>query len=156
MKISQPLSNELIVGFSQNVPRELAGRARTVPQVGADAERTARAGDDRDPRVLVVAEARERVVEAAAHLAVDRVQRFRPVVRDRRDVIGALVFDRIAGNDDGMLDHLSIQCDDLEVSGRFYDTVLATIGGQRVLEFGPVIGYGVDFPGLLDRAGHDR
>ena len=45
-----------------------------------------------------------------------------------------------------MLDHLSIQCVDPEVSGRFYDTVLATIGGKRVMEFGPVVGYGVDFP----------
>jgi catechol 2,3-dioxygenase-like lactoylglutathione lyase family enzyme len=45
-----------------------------------------------------------------------------------------------------MLDHLSIQCVDPEASGRFYDTVLATIGGKRVMEFGPVVGYGVDFP----------
>ena len=28
----------------------------------------------------------------------------------------------------------------------FYDTVLAAIGGRRVLDFGTVIGYGVDFP----------
>lgn len=42
-----------------------------------------------------------------------------------------------------MLDHLSIQCTDAAASAAFYDRVLATIGGQRVMEFGPVIGYGV-------------
>ncbi len=42
-----------------------------------------------------------------------------------------------------MIDHLSIQCDDAAVSARFYDAVLATIGGARAMEFGPVIGYGI-------------
>ncbi len=42
-----------------------------------------------------------------------------------------------------MLDHLSIQCADPTASARFYDAVLATIGGQRVMDFGEVIGYGV-------------
>ncbi len=42
-----------------------------------------------------------------------------------------------------MLDHLSIQCADVSASAAFYDSVLATIGGERVMEFGPVIGYGV-------------
>jgi catechol 2,3-dioxygenase-like lactoylglutathione lyase family enzyme len=43
-----------------------------------------------------------------------------------------------------MLDHLSIQCADVDASAAFYDTVLATIGGRRILEFdGPTIGYGV-------------
>ena len=45
-----------------------------------------------------------------------------------------------------MLDHLSIQCEDLDAASAFYDTVLATIGGRRVLDFGSVVGYGVDFP----------
>lgn len=42
-----------------------------------------------------------------------------------------------------MLDHLSIQCADVAASAAFYDTVLAPIGGTRVVEFGPVIGFGV-------------
>ena len=42
-----------------------------------------------------------------------------------------------------MLDHLSIQCSDPAASAAFYDSVLATIGGERIMEFGPVIGYGV-------------
>ena len=42
-----------------------------------------------------------------------------------------------------MLDHLSIQCVDLDASAAFYDKVLATIGGTRILDFGEVIGYGV-------------
>ena len=47
-----------------------------------------------------------------------------------------------------MLDHLSIQCADLEVSAHFYDTVLAPLGGHRVMDFGGTIGYGKDFPGF--------
>ena len=42
-----------------------------------------------------------------------------------------------------MLDHLSIQCADVAASASFYDAVLATIGGTRILDFGEVIGYGV-------------
>jgi catechol 2,3-dioxygenase-like lactoylglutathione lyase family enzyme len=42
-----------------------------------------------------------------------------------------------------MLDHVSIQCADVAGSAAFYDTVLATIGGTRILDFGEVIGYGV-------------
>ena len=42
-----------------------------------------------------------------------------------------------------MLDHLSIQCADVATSAAFYDAVLATIGGRRILDFGEVIGYGV-------------
>lgn len=45
-----------------------------------------------------------------------------------------------------MLDHLSIQCGDLVKSAAFYDAVLAPLGGRRIMEFGPVIGYGVDRP----------
>ena len=42
-----------------------------------------------------------------------------------------------------MLDHLSIQCADPAASAAFYDTVLASVGGRRILEFGEVVGYGV-------------
>src|SRR3954447_23809716 len=42
-----------------------------------------------------------------------------------------------------MLDHLSIQCADTEASAAFYDAVLAPLGGVRIMEFGPVVGYGV-------------
>ena len=41
-----------------------------------------------------------------------------------------------------MLDHLSIQCADLAASAAFYDAVLVPIGGQRIVDFGEVIGYG--------------
>ena len=70
---------------------EVAGRPGAVAHVGAGAERPARAGDDRDPRVLVVAEAGERGVEVGPHLAVDGVQRVGSVVGDRRDVPVELV-----------------------------------------------------------------
>jgi catechol 2,3-dioxygenase-like lactoylglutathione lyase family enzyme len=42
-----------------------------------------------------------------------------------------------------MLDHLSIQCTDVAASARFYDAVLAPLGGRRMMDFGQVIGYGV-------------
>jgi catechol 2,3-dioxygenase-like lactoylglutathione lyase family enzyme len=42
-----------------------------------------------------------------------------------------------------MLDHLSIQCADPVTSAAFYDAVLAPLGGSRIMDFGPVIGYGV-------------
>jgi len=41
-----------------------------------------------------------------------------------------------------VIDHLSIQCADLEASARFYDTVLNQLGGTRIMDFGEVIGYG--------------
>jgi catechol 2,3-dioxygenase-like lactoylglutathione lyase family enzyme len=43
----------------------------------------------------------------------------------------------------GMLDHVSIQCADLDASAAFYDVVLAPLGGLRIMDFGEVIGYGV-------------
>ena len=42
-----------------------------------------------------------------------------------------------------MLDHLSIQCADLPAAAAFYDSVLAPLGGTRVMDFGQVIGYGI-------------
>jgi catechol 2,3-dioxygenase-like lactoylglutathione lyase family enzyme len=42
-----------------------------------------------------------------------------------------------------MLDHLSIQCDDLAASAAFYDAVLAPLGGIRVMEFDGAIGFGL-------------
>ena len=42
-----------------------------------------------------------------------------------------------------MLDHLSIQCQDVKSSASFYDAALAPLGGARIMDFGPVIGYGV-------------
>ncbi len=45
-----------------------------------------------------------------------------------------------------MIDHISIQCTDLPKSAAFYDAVLATIGGSRLMDFGTVIGYGTAFP----------
>ncbi len=45
-----------------------------------------------------------------------------------------------------ILSHLAIQCADLDASAQFYDRVLATVGGRRVLELGPAIGYGDQAP----------
>jgi catechol 2,3-dioxygenase-like lactoylglutathione lyase family enzyme len=43
-----------------------------------------------------------------------------------------------------VLDHVSVQCDDVAQSAVFYDAVLAPLGGGRVMDFGEAIGYGVD------------
>jgi catechol 2,3-dioxygenase-like lactoylglutathione lyase family enzyme len=45
-----------------------------------------------------------------------------------------------------MLDHLSIQVRDVAASAAFYDAVLGTLGGRRLMDFGNVIGYGADRP----------
>jgi catechol 2,3-dioxygenase-like lactoylglutathione lyase family enzyme len=45
-----------------------------------------------------------------------------------------------------MIDHVSIQCADVASSSAFYDTVLAPLGGRRIMEFGDIIGYGTEFP----------
>ena len=42
-----------------------------------------------------------------------------------------------------MIDHISIQCADVAASAAFYDTVLAALGAERVMDFGAVIGYGI-------------
>jgi catechol 2,3-dioxygenase-like lactoylglutathione lyase family enzyme len=41
-----------------------------------------------------------------------------------------------------MIDHISLQCADVPASATFYDAVLATIGGGRVMDFGEAIGFG--------------
>jgi catechol 2,3-dioxygenase-like lactoylglutathione lyase family enzyme len=46
-----------------------------------------------------------------------------------------------------VLDHVSIQCENIERSAAFYDKALAPLGQGRVMDFGQVIGYGEpDFP----------
>ncbi|HEY6593571.1 MAG TPA: VOC family protein [Asanoa sp.] len=45
-----------------------------------------------------------------------------------------------------MIDHLSIQCEDLGASLAFYDAVLEPLGAHRVMEVGVVVAYGVDRP----------
>ena len=46
--------------------------------------------------------------------------------------------------DEPVLDHLSIQCADTAGSAAFYDAVLAPLGGSRIMDFGQVIGFGID------------
>jgi catechol 2,3-dioxygenase-like lactoylglutathione lyase family enzyme len=43
-----------------------------------------------------------------------------------------------------MLDHLAIQCANVDASAAFYDAVLDPLNGQRLVEFGDVIGFGSD------------
>jgi catechol 2,3-dioxygenase-like lactoylglutathione lyase family enzyme len=46
------------------------------------------------------------------------------------------------GQDDHMIDHISVQCADLPASAAFYDAVLAPLGSGRVMDLGEAIGYG--------------
>ena len=41
-----------------------------------------------------------------------------------------------------MLDHLGIQCADMDASKAFYDAVLAPLGVSRQMDFGVAVGYG--------------
>ncbi|HEX4016652.1 MAG TPA: VOC family protein [Frankiaceae bacterium] len=41
-----------------------------------------------------------------------------------------------------MMDHTGMQVTDMAATAHFYDTVLATMGGKRLLDFGVAIGYG--------------
>jgi catechol 2,3-dioxygenase-like lactoylglutathione lyase family enzyme len=45
-----------------------------------------------------------------------------------------------------MIDHVSIQVADVPAAAAFYDAVLAPLGGKRILDYGQVIGYGVEGP----------
>lgn len=45
-----------------------------------------------------------------------------------------------------MIDHLSINCADLERSAAFYDAVLGVLGHSRILDHQVAIGYGTDKP----------
>ena len=42
-----------------------------------------------------------------------------------------------------MFDHVSIQCASVAASAAFYDAVLAPLGGERIMDFGDAVGYGV-------------
>lgn len=42
-----------------------------------------------------------------------------------------------------VLDHLGIQCADLEAGAAFYDAVLAPVGAVRMMDVGVAIGFGV-------------
>lgn len=45
-----------------------------------------------------------------------------------------------------MMDHIGVQVADMAAGGAFYDTVLAPLGGRRLLDFGEAVGYGTDTP----------
>jgi catechol 2,3-dioxygenase-like lactoylglutathione lyase family enzyme len=45
-----------------------------------------------------------------------------------------------------MINHVAIQCHDLAESTAFYDTLLAVLGGKRIIERPNLIGYGTSFP----------
>jgi catechol 2,3-dioxygenase-like lactoylglutathione lyase family enzyme len=45
-----------------------------------------------------------------------------------------------------MLDHVSIQCADVEASAAFYNRVLPLLGGHLMFDEDDALGYGTDFP----------
>jgi catechol 2,3-dioxygenase-like lactoylglutathione lyase family enzyme len=54
-----------------------------------------------------------------------------------------------------MLDHISLQVDDLDAASAFYDAVLAPLGYRRIIDRGVAIGYGQDFPSFWIGAATD-
>jgi catechol 2,3-dioxygenase-like lactoylglutathione lyase family enzyme len=64
-------------------------------------------------------------------------------------------------DDGGMIDHLGINCADLEAAKAFYDAVLAPLGFSRQLDFGVAVGYGTEgkpdfWIGTFDGVGPNR
>jgi catechol 2,3-dioxygenase-like lactoylglutathione lyase family enzyme len=55
----------------------------------------------------------------------------------------------------GVLDHISIQVDDVAAASAFYDGVFEPLGYRRVMDFGQVIGYGDQFPSFWIGAATD-
>ncbi len=55
-----------------------------------------------------------------------------------------------------MLDHVSVQVEDFTAASAFYDTVLASLGSRRLLDFGEAIGYGDDLPRFWIGTASDR
>jgi len=47
-------------------------------------------------------------------------------------------------DDRAMIDHVSINCDDIDAAKHFYDTVLGVLGHTRVMEHDDFVGYGSD------------
>ena len=47
-------------------------------------------------------------------------------------------------DDAQMIDHLGINCEDIDAAKRFYDTVLGVLGHARIIEYGDFVGYGSD------------
>jgi catechol 2,3-dioxygenase-like lactoylglutathione lyase family enzyme len=45
-----------------------------------------------------------------------------------------------------VIGHVGIHCADLDVAARFYDSVLACLGGRRIIDRGYGIGYGTSMP----------
>ena len=45
-----------------------------------------------------------------------------------------------------MIDHFGVNCADLDAAKAFYDTVLATLGHRRLMDYGVAVGYGTDHP----------
>lgn len=45
-----------------------------------------------------------------------------------------------------MIDHLGVNCADLDAATSFYDAVLATLGHGRLMDVGVAVGYGTGAP----------
>lgn len=43
-----------------------------------------------------------------------------------------------------MIDHIGVNCADLDAATRFYDRVLGVLGFTRQMDFGMAVGYGAD------------
>ena len=50
----------------------------------------------------------------------------------------------VPAENETVFDHVSIQCADTARSAAFFDAVLVPLGGCRIMDFGQVVGFGVD------------
>src|SRR5262245_42036880 len=77
--------------------------------------------------------------------SVTRTRPLRPIASlvPKRLVASVLRMSGSAGQDDGLIDHVSIRGADVPRSLAFYDAVLAPLGGTRVLDVGQVVGFGI-------------
>lgn len=55
-----------------------------------------------------------------------------------------------------IMSHVSLGTNDFERSTAFYDAVLATIGARRIMEHGPAVAYGKQFPEFWVQAPFDE
>src|SRR5580704_7665613 len=120
--------------------RDVTSTGRRPTRNASSATRAERFADRMDAKV---AKARTSVPTAVANDATvaqfvdaSTTRRLRPTTASGR-------VHRAGWQTRGMLAHVSIQCADFDRSTDFYDTVLAPLGGTRVMEDGDAIGYGI-------------
>jgi hypothetical protein len=91
----QAIALDLGQAFCRDLLLELGDLGDVLLEIGAGEKRVAHAGDNCDPRSVVVAETIPGLTQQFEMLHIRAVPRFRPIDRDQHDMIGiALIVDR--------------------------------------------------------------